>query len=101
LRRTLSVVLSAVLLVGLASKASAVDLPKFDVKLHCVTFADPRGGGPCERGEKAARYAILAKWGDYPLQRRHFCVQAETIRPKGERSYVTLAQCLGEPTATS
>lgn len=100
--RALSVVLSAALLASTVSLAFAIDLPRFDVHSRCaVAGVDARGVTACEHSESAARYAMLSKWGSYPLQRRHFCVQAETIRPKGERSYVNLAHCLGEPTAVS
>ncbi len=100
--RPLCVILSAALFVSTASLAFAVDLPQFDIRLRCASpGADARGAAACEHSENAARYAMLGKWGSYPLQRRHFCVQAETIRPKGQRSYVNLAQCLGEPNSIS
>ena len=95
----MSAVLCSALLAS--SAAWAVDLPRFDAKLRCASMSDLRAVASCEHSENAARYAILAKWGNYPLQRRHFCVQAETIRPREQRSYVTLSQCLGEPNATS
>jgi len=102
LTRALSVVLSGVLLLSSAPLAFAIDLPRFDVRLHCVSpDGDARGPAACEHSEDAARSAMLSKWDSYPLQRRHFCVQAETIRPKGERSYVNLAHCLGEPNPVS
>lgn len=101
MRQRMSAVLSAMIFVATSSSAWAVDLPRFDVRLRCASAADARADTACEQSEEAARHAILAKWASYPLQRKHFCVQAETFRPKGERSYVTLAKCLGEGNATS
>lgn len=94
--------LSAAMVIATASLALAIDLPRFDVRLHCVSAGDnARGAKACEHNENAARSAMLGKWDSYPLQRRHFCVQAETIRSKGARSYVNLAHCLGEPNVVS
>ena len=100
-RKTLKWALSTVLSVVMVSQAWAVDPPRFDWGLRCASLVNSRSVMACEHSEDAARHVVLAKWANYPLQLRHFCVQAETLRPKRERSYVTLAKCLGEANTTS
>ena len=92
--------LSAFLLAAMCAEAWAVDLPRFDMRLRCASMGDSRGVRACEHSEDAARHAILVSWSRYPTRRKNSCVQAEQLRPTGQRSYVTLSRCLGEPNAT-
>jgi hypothetical protein len=94
----MKLVLSVIFLFTMSETAWAVDLPKFDVRLHCASAGD---ASACERSEESARAVATAKWASYPEQRKHFCVQAETFLAKVRRSYTNLTTCLGEPQTTS
>jgi hypothetical protein len=99
-RTRMRTALSAFLLAAMSAEAWAVDLPRFDMRLRCASIDDSRGVRACEHSEDAARHAILVSWSRYPTRRKNSCLQAEQLRPTGQRSYVTLSKCLGEPNAT-
>lgn len=96
-------ILAFLIVLASAHSAAAEDLPRIDVKVFCATKAVAVSGNPkaCRKAEESARSAILANWNSYPKQRKHFCVQSVTFLRKEKRSYVDLAECLGEQLATS
>jgi hypothetical protein len=94
--------IAVVAMLASISGVRAEDLPRFDIKAHCVAKASERGGqSSCQRAEEAKRQAITARWNSFPKQRKHFCVQSVTFRNKTDRSYNDLAACLEDATSTS
>jgi hypothetical protein len=89
-------VLSILFLIASAEVSLAVELPQFDIRLHCASVESADGSKACERSEEVARSALISKWATYPDQRKHFCVQSETFLAKSRRSYDNLGMCLGE-----
>ena len=89
--------LAAMVVVGVAQPSLAEDLPRFDIRSFCAVSASSRGGSTaCQRQEETMRIQIAARWTEFPKQRKHFCVQSVSFRPKDQRSYVSLAECLDE-----
>ncbi len=75
--------------------ARAEDVPRFDIAVFCQANAQTRGGlAPCRRGEEVKRTTLTRRWEDFPKQRKHFCVQSVSFKPRDQRSYVVLAECL-------
>jgi hypothetical protein len=90
-------VLAVLFLIASVEASSAVDLPQFDIRLHCASIVGTADGPTaCERMEETARSALISKWATYPEQRKHFCVQSESFLAKSRRSYDNLGMCLGE-----
>ena len=89
---------AAVLLAASSTAALAIDLPRFDVGVHCASASSPRA---CQEAERGAKALIEARWTDIPEQRRHFCVQSESFRPRPRRSYSGLAECLADEKVSS
>ncbi len=80
-----------------ACSALAEDVPRFDIAVFCQANAPARGGlAPCKLGEEVKRTALTRGWEAFPKQRKHFCVQSVSFRPREQRSYVRLAECLDE-----
>ena len=91
--------LSILLLLPLlaATPAAAEDLPRFDINLFCQVNAAGRGGlAPCRRDEEGKRVTLSRSWETFPKQRKHFCVQSVSFKPRDQRSYVLLAGCLAD-----
>ena len=81
-------------LVG-SAPAHAEDVPRFDIAVFCQANAQTRGGlAPCRRSEEVRRTTLTRRWEDFPKQRKHFCVQSVSFKPRDQRSYVVLAECL-------
>jgi hypothetical protein len=80
----------------LATPALAEDLPRFDISLYCRANAQA-GPQTCRRTEESRRVALQAKWENFPKQRKHFCVQSVSFKPRDQRSYGKLAACLDDP----
>ncbi|MCX7323912.1 MAG: hypothetical protein NTZ14_05630 [Hyphomicrobiales bacterium] len=90
-----------VIIIAVAFPAQAEDVPRFDIALYCQANASARGGpGNCRRTEETQRIALEADWQSFPKQRKHFCVQSVTFKPRAQRSYATLAQCLEDGTTS-
>lgn len=89
---------AAALLAASSGAALAIDLPRFDVGLHCASAGSQK---VCRETERAAKAGIEARWSDIPEQRRHFCVQTEAFRPRPRRSYAGLAECLADEKVSS
>ena len=80
-----------------AQPANAEDVPRFDVALFCQTNASTRGGPVrCRRVEETQRVNLTENWDTFPKQRKHFCVQSVSFKPRAQRSYQVLAQCLDD-----
>lgn len=74
-------------------------MPRFDVGLFCQANAAARGGATnCRRTEETKRVRLTESWETFPKQRKHFCVQSVSFKPRAQRSYQVLAQCLEEGT---
>jgi hypothetical protein len=87
------------ILMAAASPAQAEDVPRFDVGLFCQANAAARGGATnCRRSEEIQRLTLTESWETFPKQRKHFCVQSVSFKPRAQRSYQVLAQCLDEGT---
>lgn len=79
------------------SPARAEDVPRFDIAVFCQANAQARGGlTPCRRNEEVKRTTLTRRWEDFPKQRKHFCVQSVSFKPRDQRSYVVLAECLDD-----
>jgi hypothetical protein len=86
-------------IMGAAAPAWAESLPRFDVDVFCQANASARSGpSGCQRNEEKKRAVLTANWETFPKQRKHFCVQSVTFKPRAQRSYGGLAACLGEGT---
>lgn len=93
--------LLAALAMGAAVPAHAEDVPRFDIALYCQANAQARGGAStCRRTEETQRVALEQDWESFPKQRKHFCVQSVSFKPRAQRSYKTLAQCLEDGTTS-
>jgi len=87
--------------ITVAFPAQAEDVPRFDIALYCQANASARGGAStCRRTEETQRIALEADWQSFPKQRKHFCVQSVTFKPRAQRSYTILAQCLEDGTTS-
>lgn len=87
--------------IAVSSPASAEDVPRFDVGLFCQANAAARGGATmCRRAEETKRVTLTESWETFPKQRKHFCVQSVSFKPRAQRSYQVLAQCLDEGTVS-
>jgi hypothetical protein len=87
--------------IAAASPAQAEDVPRFDVGLFCQANASARGGATsCRRAEETQRVMLTENWEKFPKQRKHFCVQSVSFKPRSERSYQMLAQCLDDRTTS-
>jgi hypothetical protein len=79
----------------MANPAYAEDIPRFDVALFCQSNASARGGANnCRRSEETQRSVLTEAWETFPKQRKHFCVQSVSFKPRAQRSYQGLAECL-------
>jgi hypothetical protein len=86
---------------ALVSPAQAEDVPRFDVALFCQSNASARGGASnCRRNEETQRNVLTDNWETFPKQRKHFCVQSVSFKPRSQRSYQVLAQCLDDGTTS-
>lgn len=91
----------ALLSIAVASQAQAEDMPRFDVGLFCQANAAARGGATtCRRSEETKRVTLTESWETFPKQRKHFCVQSVSFKPRAQRSYQVLAQCLDDGTVS-
>jgi hypothetical protein len=80
-----------------ATPTMAEDLPRFDIPLFCKQNVSSTGDSSlCLRREETKRVALQFGWDIFPKQRKHFCVQSVTFKPRTQRSYVTLANCLDD-----
>jgi hypothetical protein len=92
-----AVAMGTVAIMVLATPSRAEDLPRFDIALFCKQNSLSRGDpSVCLRGEETKRVALQLGWDRFPKQRKHFCVQSVTFKPRVERSYVKLASCLDD-----
>jgi hypothetical protein len=95
--RTNAAAVGIVLAVIFASPGRAEDLPRFDITLFCKQSASSTNDPSlCLRGEETKRVALQLGWDSFPKQRKHFCVQTVTFKPRVQRSYVKLANCLDD-----
>ncbi len=95
--RGLALLSGVVVVAGIVGTNSsfAEDVPRFDIAVFCQANAQARGGlAPCRRSEEVKRTTLTRRWEDFPKQRKHFCVQSVSFKPRDQRSYVILAECL-------
>jgi len=90
-----SMLLAAATVACAAVPARAEDLPRFDIRLYCQANAE-FGLQPCRRAEESKRGALQAGWETFSKQRKHFCVQSVSFKPRSQRSYGKLADCLDD-----
>lgn len=97
------VLASIAILFASALPAWSDDIPKINVDAYCASPVAVSLGGSkaCRKAEKTALDALRANWKSYPKQRKHFCVQSVTFLRKDKRSYIDLAECLGESRVSS
>lgn len=80
---------AAVLVIGFAGSAQAVELPEWDVSGLCKGEGFP---GQCQLNEGVAKRALLGGWGLVPDAYRSDCLAQ--VRQPYDKSYRLLSQCL-------
>jgi hypothetical protein len=88
---------SLALLALMAAPARSEDVPLFDITLFCETNVRSfQTIEDCRRKEQRGLALVTSAWETFPAQRKHFCVQSVSFRPKVQRSYDSLVECLDD-----